>query len=99
MKRKSKKTFRGTPEEHLSSAAKRTKNVGKLADQVVEAVRKAKCERAFWELVSMSEEVGAVGADLGWSKRAKKTSASERKVNKALDVFNRVCVPAKTVRR
>lgn len=92
MKRKSKKTFRGTPEEHLSYAAKHTRVVGKLAAKAEAALKKKKCKLAFWSIVQMSEEVGAVGSNLGWSNRIKRTKASERKVNRALDEFNRRCV-------
>lgn len=92
MKRKGKKTFRGTPQQHLTSAAKGIAATRKLANKAYEQIQLGRCESAFWKIVAMSEEYGAANHDLWWQKKMKKTRASQSKVNKVLEKFNKVCL-------
>lgn len=92
MKRKGKKTFRGTERQHMIEAADTLKNLRRRLKDTQKEINKGNCDGAYWDLLMASEAEGwfyanrsharkptTLVADRAWQMTGKVRSAFKKK--------------------
>lgn len=92
MKRKGKKTFRGTPQEHKMNAAQSLREVRKFVKHTREDLRKGDCDSAFYSLAQVLESSGYFYSDRAHANRRDVTDRTWRVSGRLMDAFKKKCL-------